>query len=56
MKSWKKATAFLATAAIMVFGTQLGLDEKTKAELCLLASSYILGQGIHDHGKAKASP
>jgi hypothetical protein len=39
----------------MIFKTKLGLDEETASNIMKVAMAYIVGQGVADLGKEKAS-
>ena len=51
--SSKKVKVFLLSVAALAMKDLLGLDEETVRQLITLAATYLIGQGIADHGKGK---
>lgn len=51
LKSRKLWVAVIG-AAIIAFGTGMGMSEDTITKLVALLSAYVIGQGVADHGKA----
>jgi len=49
----RKLWAFVITAALTAFGEQIGMSPDAIHWLVGLASSYLIGQGIADHGKTE---
>lgn len=56
--SSKKFSALLVTLLVLVATRKLGLDEETATEvsreIVALVGTFMVGQGIADHGKGKA--
>lgn len=50
----RKLWVAVITAALVALGSSIGIDEATITKLVALGSSYILGQGIADHGSQGA--
>jgi hypothetical protein len=54
----KKFLALLTTLIVLALTRKLGLDEPTATELgreiVAVASAYMVGQGVADHGKERA--
>ena len=52
----KKLTSFAAVVSLLILDRWLGLDlgPDTRREIVLLASAYLIGQGVTDFGKSKA--
>ena len=50
----KKGQAFLSGLLALCLKDLLGLDAPTVTSIVALVGSYVLGQGIADHGKEKA--
>lgn len=47
----KKFTAMVIGIIATFLSTRFGLDESSTKEIVALVVSYIIGQGIADHGK-----
>lgn len=50
----KKGQAFLIGLAALLLKNVLGLDEATANQIVAAVGTYLLGQGIADHGKEAA--